>query len=98
MVIVKILNNSGKEREVEIVDEKGTWQSGSYHLFSSVGFEDQDHPTPEPHDVNSAKFLGEMIIDKTKATWQYHGDKLNADEEKQAARFIIDYTAPDRVY
>ncbi len=97
MIIVKIAADTQQEREIEIVNEKGTWDSGSYHLFSAI-FLKEDKPTPEPHDINSSKFLGEVIIDKAKGYWEYKGDKLNLDEQKQIANFILDYQAPDGVY
>ncbi len=98
MVILKINAETQQEREVEIVNEKGTWDSGSYHLFAAVFLTEKHKPTPEPHDINSSKFLGEVIIDKAKAYWEYKGDKLNPDEQKQIADFILDYQAPDGVY
>ena len=98
MVIVKIAADTPQEREIEIVNEEGTWQSGSYHLFAAVFLTEKDKPTPEPHDVNSSKFLGEVIIDKAKGYWEYNGDKLTTDEQKQVADFILDYSAPDGVY
>lgn len=97
MVIVKISADTPQEREIEIVNEEGTWDSGSYHLFAAV-FLKEHNPTPEPHDINSPKFLGEVIIDKVKGYWEYKGDKLNPGEQKEIANFILDYQAPDGVY
>ena len=96
MVILKIGTGS-KEREVEIVNEKGIWENGNYHVFSS-GFLDGGNIAPEPHDISSASFLGELNINKEKERWDYKGDKLNADEQKKVAEFIMDYQAPDGVY
>jgi hypothetical protein len=39
-----------------------------------------------------------VIVDKGKGYWEYKGDKLNSDEQKQVAEFILDYKAPDGVY
>ncbi len=98
MVILKIGTDSVNEGEVEIVNEAGTWKSGSYHIFESAFLTDNGINPPEPHDVNSYKFLGEVIVDKDKAYWEYKGNKLDADEQKQVAKFILDYSAPDGVY
>lgn len=98
MVILKISTDTDKEREVEIVDEKGTWQSGDYLIFSSAFLHQEDNNPPEPHDINSSKFLGEIKINKEKRTWNYKGDKLNGEEQQEIASFIMDYSAPDGVY
>jgi hypothetical protein len=42
--------------------------------------------------------LGELNVEKGKGTWTYKGDKLDKEEQKQVAEFIIDYSAPDGVY
>jgi hypothetical protein len=96
MVIVKI-GSGEEEREVEIVNEKGTWQSGLYKIFNAHFLKSQDQ-SPEPHDINNLSFLGELDINKEDLRWLYEGDKLNADEQKQIAQFIFDYQPPDGVY
>ena len=98
MVILKIGTGADKERDVEIVNEKGIWESGNYPIFSSAFLHDTGNNPPEPHNVNSPNFLGEMIIEKEKNTWAYKGDKLDKEEQQQVAKFIIDYSAPDGVY
>jgi hypothetical protein len=98
MVITKISAGTVEEREVEIVNEKGTWESGNYHLFAAHFLKGKGQQLPEPHNINSPEFLGEVNIDKEKGSWQYNGDQLNADEQKQIATFILDYNAPDGVY
>ncbi len=98
MVILKIGTGTEQEREVEIVNEEGTWQSGIYHIFASAFLPNKNNNPPEPHNVNSPNFLGEMNIEKGKGTWTYKGNKLNDDEQKEVALFIIDYSAPDGVY
>lgn len=97
MVIIKIAAGTPQEHDIEIVNEIGTWDSGTYELFIAI-FLTKNAPTPEPHDINSSKFLGEVIIDKAKGYWEYKGDKLNIDEQKEVAKFILDYQAPDGVY
>jgi hypothetical protein len=98
MVILKVGTGTGSERELEIVNEKGDWHNGSYHLFESSFIGKEARSFPEPHDITSSRFLGEVIVDKDKAYWEYKGDKLNGDEQKEVAKFIIDYQAPDGVY
>ena len=98
MVIVKLISNDGKEQEVEIVNEKGTWQSGSYHIFSSAFLPETENNPPEPHNINSKNFLGEMSIEKDKGAWVYNGNRLDASEQQQVAKFILDYMPPDGVY
>lgn len=97
MVIIKI-GTGNDERELEIVNEKGDWATGSYHLFSAHFVHEGAKLESEPHNIKSSKFLGELIVDKGAATWKYNGDKLNAGEQKQVADFILDYSAPDGVY
>ncbi len=97
MVILKINVGTPHEREEEIVNEAGTWESGNYHLFSAHFLREGKSP-PEPHDINNSNFLGAIDIDKAKAIWKYNGNKLNHDEQKELADFIIDYEAPDGVY
>ena len=98
MVITKIGIDTVEERTIEIVNEKGTWESGNYHLFASAFLNTKGNKSPEPHDINSANFLGEVNVDKEKGSWNYTGNKLNTDEQKQIANFILDYNAPDGVY
>ena len=96
MVIIKI-GGSEQEREVEIVNEKGTWGSGVYKIFRAH-FLKRNQPSSEPHDPNSADFLGSLELNKENLSWLYQGDKLNTEEQKQIARFIFDYQPPDGVY
>ena len=98
MVILKIGAGENQEREVEIVNEEGTWHSGSYHIFAAAFLEKNNNNPPEPHNINSKRFLGEMFIDKDKDTWKYSGDQLDPDEQEQVGVFILDYSAPDGVY
>jgi len=98
MVILKIDTGTDQEREVEIVNEEGTWKSGSYHIFASAFLENKSSNSHEPHNINSKAFLGKMSIDKEKATWKYNGDKLDKDEQEQIGAFILDYSPPDGVY
>jgi hypothetical protein len=98
MVIIKIGADVIHQRELEIVNEKGDWANGSYHLFSAHFVREGAKLESEPHNIKSTRFLGELIVDKGHATWEYNGDKLNADEQKQVADFILDYSAPDGVY
>jgi hypothetical protein len=98
MVILKISAHTDQEREVEIVNEEGTWQSGNYHIFASAFLPAKGSNLPEPHNINSKLFLGELNVEKGKGTWTYKGDKLDKEEQKQVAEFIIDYSAPDGVY
>jgi hypothetical protein len=96
MVILKIGSHE-QEQEVEIVNEKGTWESGSYKIFNAH-FLKGNKTSLEPHNVNSAEYLGNLEINKETQDWLYHGDKLNAEEQKQIAQFIFDYQPPDGVY
>ena len=98
MVILKTGAGTVNEREVEIVNEKGTWQSGSYTLFASAFLNQKGSTKKEPHDVNSPAFLGELIIDKDNGDWQYNGEHLQPGEQKQIADFILDYVPPDGVW
>jgi len=98
MVIIKTGTDITNERELEIVNEKGDWANGSYHLFAATFMHKGDEIPAEPHDIKGPSFLGEVIIDKEKGYWEYKGDKLNSDEQKQVAEFILDYQAPDGVY
>ena len=99
MVILKTGTGTVHERDVEIVNPEGTWHNGDYQIYSVTGFlPEHGKKTAEPHDVNSPNFLGQLNIQKDAAVWLYQGDKLNADEQKEIAEFIIDYTAPDAVY
>ncbi|MCR8561850.1 hypothetical protein KXD93_29615 [Mucilaginibacter sp. BJC16-A38] len=98
MVIIKTGTDITNERELEIVNEKGDWANGSYHLFAARFMNKDSEVVPEPHDIKGTSFLGEIIVDKDKEYWEYKGDKLNSDEQKQVAEFILDYQAPDGVY
>jgi len=98
MVILKIGTGTAPQRELEIVNEKGDWANGSYHLFSAHFVHEGAKLESEPHDIKSNRFLGELIVDKDNATWEYNGDKLSNTEQKQVADFIFDYSAPDGVY
>jgi hypothetical protein len=98
MVIIKTGIDASNERELEIVNERGDWANGSYHLFAATFMHKGDKISAEPHDVKGPGFLGEVIIDKEKGYWEYKGDKLNNGEQKQVAEFILDYQAPDGVY
>jgi len=98
MIIIKTGTDATNEREVEIVNEKGNWGDGSYHLFASTFMNEDGDIAPEPHDIKNSNYLGEVIVDKEKAYWEYKGDKLSDDEQKQVADFILDYSAPDGVY
>ena len=97
MVILKLNTGTDKEHEVEIVNEKGIWESGNYLVFKAH-FIAEGAATPEPHNINSPNYLGEVNVDKKDWSWQYIGDKLPTDEQKQVAEFILDYHAPDAVY
>ena len=98
MVIIKTGTDTTNERELEIVNEKGDWANGSYHLFAAAFMHKGEEITAEPHDIKGPGFLGEVIVDKDKEYWEYNGDKLNSEEQKQVAEFILDYQAPDGVY
>jgi hypothetical protein len=98
MIILKIAADTTQTREVEIVDEKGTWYSGNYRIFAAHFFTGTGRIAPEPHDVNSPAFLGEVVVNKERGTWAYKGNALNTDEQKQIAEFILDFKAADGVY
>ncbi|MES2809275.1 MAG: hypothetical protein V4619_11645 [Bacteroidota bacterium] len=96
MVVLKISADTGNEREVKIINDKGTWDSGVYQIYAATSLDDIQ--TEEPHDKNRLDYLGELNIDKEKASWDYKETTLNADEQKEVAEFVIDYNAPDGVY
>lgn len=96
MVVLKINADTPQEREVKIVNEKGTWDSGSYHIYTAASL--QDIQTEEPHDVNGPDYLGELLIDKPKGFWEYKHTNLSPEEQKKIAMFVLDYQAPDGVY
>jgi hypothetical protein len=98
MVILKISTDTGKERQVEIVNEEGTWRSGNYHIFESAFLKGKSSKSVEPHNVNNESFLGEINIEKEIGSWVYEGNKLDIAEQEQVAKFILDYDAPDGVY
>ena len=98
MVIVKLNPDTNEEKEVEIVDPDGTWHSGNYHIFTAPANATRDINLPEPKDINSADFLGEINVNKDKSSWKYHSGKLSQPEQQQIAAFILDYRAPDGVY
>ena len=96
MVVLKINAGTPHEREVKIVNDRGTWDSGAYHIYAATSL--QDIETDEPHDINRPDYLGELLVDKEKIFWEYKQTHLQPDEQKQIAEFIIDYSAPDGVY
>ncbi len=98
MVILKTGAGTVNEREVEIVNEKGTWQSGSYTIFASAFLKEKGSTMKEPQDVNSPAYLGEMYIDKNNGDWRYNGKQLQPGEQKEVADFILDYIPPDGVW
>ena len=98
MVILKIATGTEQEREVEIVTERGIWDSGNYMIFEAHFFKEGEKTAPEPHDTNSPAFLGLFIIDKEKDFWAFKGSKLSHEEQEQVAKFILDYQPPDGVY
>ena len=98
MVILKINPGTDDEHEIRIVNERGTWDNGGYHLFSAGHLQENDTQMEQPQNIHGPDFLGELIIDKTKGYWEYKGDKMNLDEQKQIADFIMDYQASDGVY
>ncbi|GAA4321922.1 hypothetical protein GCM10023149_21940 [Mucilaginibacter gynuensis] len=99
MVIVKIGEGTMQARQIEIVTERGIWDSGVYKLFNS-GFlpEDGTDKKPEPTDENNPDFLGTINLNKENATWAYSGKHLSSEEQKEIADFIMDYQVPDSVY
>jgi hypothetical protein len=96
MVVLKISADTPQEREVKIVSDNGTWDSGTYHIYAATSLEDIQ--TEEPHDKSRSDYLGELSLDKEKPLWDFKQTGLKADEKKQIAEFIIDYKAPDGVY
>ena len=98
MVILKVNTGTDAEREVEIVTERGLWESGIYKIFNAH-FLSETAPEPgEPRDKNDPNFLGEINVNRENAHWEYRGGQLQPDEQKEVAEFILDYQAPDSVY
>jgi hypothetical protein len=56
MVIIKTGTDITNELELEIVNEKGDWANGSYHLFTSAFMHKGDKISAEPHDINGPVF------------------------------------------
>ena len=96
MVVLKINADTPQEREVKIVSDKGTWESGIYHIYAAASLEDIQ--TAERHDKTRPDYLGELMLDKEKTLWDFKQTGLKPDEKKQIAAFIMDYKAPDGVY
>lgn len=96
MVVLKINADTPQEREVKIVSDKGTWESGTYHVFPATSLDDIQ--TADPKATDSSKVLAELSINKENMSWIYDHSQLSADEEKEIAEFVMDYTAPDGVY
>ncbi len=96
MVILKINPDTPEEREVKIISDSGTWDSGSYHIYAAASLDDIEGT--EPHDRNNPDYLGELIVDKEKAFWEYKQSVLQPEEQKEIANFVMDYQAPDGVY
>jgi hypothetical protein len=96
MVVLKINADTTQEREVKIVSDKGTWESGTYQIYAANSLD--DIKTGEHEDKTSADYLGELLLDKEKNTWGYTQSQLSRDEQKEIATFVMDYTAPDGVY
>lgn len=96
MVVLKINADTPQERDVKIVSDKGTWESGTYHIYAAKSLEDIQ--TDEPHDKTRPDYLGELLLDKEKTLCDFKQTGLNPDEKKQIADFVMDYKAPDGVY
>jgi len=96
MVVLKINADTPQEREVKIVNDKGTWGSGTYHIYVAKSLDDIQ--TDEPHDKSRSDYLGELSLDKEKASWNYGQSSLIPEEQKEIAEFVMDYRAPDGVY
>ncbi|MFD2147918.1 hypothetical protein [Mucilaginibacter antarcticus] len=96
MVVLKINAGTPSEREVKIINDKGTWDSGVYHIYAAASLDDIQ--IEEPHDKNRLDYWGELNVDKEQARWDYTETRLNPDEQKEIAEFVIDYKAPDGVY
>ena len=98
MVILKVNTGTGAEREVEIVTERGLWESGIYKIFNAHFLDESAKEPIEPKDKNDPNFLGEINVNKENADWEYRGKQLSSDEQREVAEFILDYHAPDSVY
>lgn len=96
MVVLKINADTPQEREVKIVSDNGTWDSGTYHIYEATSLEDIE--TQEPHDKTRPDYLGELLLDKEKPLWDFKQTGLKPEEKKQIAEFVLDYKAPDGVY
>jgi hypothetical protein len=98
MVILKVNTGTDAEREVEIVTERGLWESGIYKIFNARFLGESAQELIEPKDKSDPNFLGEINVNKENADWEYRGKQLSSDEQKEVAEFILDYHAPDSVY
>jgi hypothetical protein len=98
MVILKVNTGTDAEREVEIVTERGLWESGVYKIFNAHFLDEYAQKPNEPIDKSDPNFLGELNVNKENADWEYRGKKLTFVEQREVAEFILDYQAPDSVY
>ena len=98
MVILKVNTGTDAEREVEIVTERGLWESGIYKIFNARFLGESAQELIEPKDKSDPNFLGEINVNKENADWEYRGKQLSSDEQREVAEFILDYHAPDSVY
>ncbi len=96
MVVLKINTDTAQERDVKIISDNGTWDSGTYHIYSATSFDDLE--PLEPRDKTTADYLGELLLDKENTTWDFKQSALQPDEQKEIAEFVMDYQAPDGVY
>lgn len=96
MVVFKINADTPQEREVKIVSDKGTWESGSYNLYTATSLDDIE--SDEPNDKAGADYLGELVLNKEKSLWEFKHADFSPGEEKEIAAFVMDYEAPDGVY
>jgi hypothetical protein len=42
MVVLKINADTPQEREVKIVSDNGTWDSGTYHIYAATSLDDTE--------------------------------------------------------
>ncbi|MBD1391999.1 hypothetical protein [Mucilaginibacter glaciei] len=98
MVILKISADTPEEREVEIVTERGLWETGIYKIFGVSDPNGALRESKESADKSDPDFLGEFNVNKENADWEYRGEKISDDEQKEIADFILDYQPPDGVY
>ena len=96
MVILKINADTPQERDVKIISDDGTWDTGTYHIYAASSFDDIE--PLEPRDKTSTDYLGELLLDKKKTFWNYKQSALQPEEQKEIADFVMDYQAPDGVY